>query len=648
MLHAIRMHWNLVCLGKQKNKSLVWKKGGPAAFFLRGLAICLAAIFAPHLAYASQASIAEQVASSALHAGLSKQPTWAALLHVASGKAYISDSGFLLSGNNFSLENELLATITLFYPARTRGEVDRPNLAVCRFPARYLWMRSQIDLPALPIAACEELNEFKKRAPADEISVVFASENLAQPASMMGHVFLKLSGLNEKQQQVRHAVSFITDAGGKNVAKLFFDSIVVGKQGFFTLGPYEEKLDVYLRTEQRSLWEYQLALSSVQRELVQAHLMELKQTRLSYFFQHYNCATVVDFILAVASGQPLPEDGLWITPKDVVKRLDARGLIQSSQILPPNRWIIRAISEQLTAAERERIQADVDNYRLPVAESKDLDEQFIHLQLAKAYHGYRVETKQADSLSAEMYSKALRALEYEKFPTMRLETTSFKNPIATPQDSQTEFGLQRREGGTFVRFGFTPVSHHLGDDNRQYFAENELLLLDFSILKELGSSKVALDQFVLYGAKSLIPHDAMSGGISGAFRLGITPQRDSDFLLRRNVFVEGAVGLTKRIGQDVDVFALAGAGMSAGRSGFNLYALPEVGLVVREVFDLKTLASVQLTANALGKNVRSTKYRFEQAKFFPNQNFSLHLTAELLTQSPHREHFVEFGVKYYF
>jgi hypothetical protein len=629
------------------NSAMSKKKGGEAAFFLRCIALLWAASSGLH---AQPTAIADSLSAQAISAGLAQQPTWAALLHVTNGAAHIQGTDFLLSSADFSLENELVATI-----ARLYGEPADAG-AVCRFPARYLWLRSQVALPALPIEACAELKEFKLRAPADKIAVVFASENLARPASMMGHVFFKLSGVNDKQQSVRHAVSFITDVGGDNVAKLFFDSIVVGKNGFFTLGPYEEKLDRYLRDEQRTLWEYELALTPMQRDLLQAHLIELKQTRLTYFFQSYNCATVVDFILAVTAMQSsadvasarVPDSGFWITPKDVIKRLAARGLIKSSQVLPPNRWVIRAISEQLTKAERRQIQADVESNAL-ATHGADTNAQFVRLHLAKAYAGYRAEfDPDSDSAQARAYRDALRRLEAEKFPGMRLETTSFKTPIATPQDSQAEFGMQRAGNQTFVRIGFTPASHHLSDDNRQYFAESELLLFDVSFLKDIASRKVVLDRFVLYSAKALLPNDAMSGGLSGAIRLGIAPQRDSHFRERYNAFIEGALGFTKRLGTDVDLFALAGAGLSGGRGGVNLYAQPEAGFVVREIFDLKTLASVQWAAQALGQGIVSRKYHFEQAKYFPGKNISLHLTGEWQQQQRFRAHFFELSARFLF
>jgi Domain of unknown function (DUF4105) len=621
----------------------VLKKGGySAAFFLQHLLICVAAIFcvAQKPAVAAENSVIENIFIDATAARLAEKPTWASLLHVADGKANIQNNDFLLSHANFSLQQELIATIRFLYGGAPAN--------VCRFPARYLWLRREIRVPALPIGSCTELTEFIQRAPADEIAVVFASENLAQPSSMMGHILLKLSGKNEMNNQVNHAVSFITDAGGINLPKLFFDSMVIGKAGFFTLAPYEEKLGLYLRDEQRSIWEVKLKLSAAQRELIQAHLIELKQTKLTYFFQKYNCATVIDFILSVGAGKQLTTTGLWLTPKDVVKRTQELGLIKESRVIPPNRWLIRALSEQLGAAERETIKQRVDRFEPLPSASQNESEDFIRLQLAKSYHAYRLETKQIAGARAQTYAAELNRLSEEKFGDKRLEATSFKNPIDTPQDSQVEFGVMHRDNSNYLRIGLTPASHRLEDDNRQYFGETELMLFDVSILKNVATKHAKLDRFSIYGAKSLIPRDDMSGGISGAIRIGLEQQRDANFYLSRTIYLGGSIGITKRIGSDVDLFALAGLGLSQRSGQLNFYAQPELGMIVREVFDMKSIFSVVMTANAFGDQSKYMKYRFVQSKFFARRNVSLHFTAESEQQKRKRESMLELSIKYLF
>lgn len=623
----------------------VLKKGGyQAAFFLQRIFLfCFTGVcLIHHCTFASTAITVEQIVTEAAKARLAEEPTWASLLHVADGKANIQNSDFLLSWPNFSLEQELSATIRFLYG----GNKTR----VCRYPARYLWIRKQIEAPELPIDACVELSEFKRRAPAHEIAVVFASENLAQPSSMMGHIMLKLSGASDEddKKQVEHAVSFITDAGGLNLPKLFYDSMVVGKAGFFTLAPYDEKLQLYLREEQRSIWEYALQLNPAQRELIQAHLIELKQSKLTYFFQNYNCATVVDFIISIGAGQQLPVEGFWLTPKDVVKRAQALGLIKESRVVPPNRWLIRAIGEQLEPAERNAIKQHVDRFEGLPSDSSNINTEFIRLQLAKAYHGYRIESSQVAGAHAEAYSDLLNQMSEKTFKDKRLEAISFKNPINTPQDSQFEFGILNRQHKNFLRLSFTPASHHLVDDNRQYFGESELLLFDISVLKNVSTREVELDRFTLYGAKSLISRDDMSGGVSGAIALGIEPQLDASFRRHQTTYLKGSLGITKRYWADIDITALMGLGTSFRSGQLNIYAQPEIGIIVRELFNMKLTASVAMMANALADQSRYLKYRVVQSKFFQKQNVSLHLTAEFEKQNRHHQHSLELSIKYLF
>jgi hypothetical protein len=124
------------------------RKGGSAVFFLRFIAL---AFVLCGVLRAQPTSPAQALSARALDAGLAHHATWAALLHVANGKPHITGADFLLSGAAFSLQNELAATLALFY-----GPSAAPA-AVCRFPARYLWLRSQLTLPELPIGACAEL-----------------------------------------------------------------------------------------------------------------------------------------------------------------------------------------------------------------------------------------------------------------------------------------------------------------------------------------------------------------------------------------------------------------------------------------------------------------------------------------------------------
>jgi hypothetical protein len=568
---------------------------------------------------------------------LAAHPTWAALLHVSEAKANIRSDSFLLSHADFSLANELRATLRLLY-------VDQSN-QVCRFPARYMWLRQELDLPALPIQNCAELQEFKARAPMQEIALAFASENLAQPSSMMGHVFLKLSGVDERGQNLEHAISFFTDAGGINIPKLFFDSMVIGKKGYFSLSPYQEKISLYLGEEQRSIWEYTLRLNQQQKDLIQAHLIELRQTDLVYFFQKYNCATVIDFILAIAASRTLDTNGFWLTPKDVVKRAHELDLIDSSRMMSPNRWLIRAVGEQFTSQERALIAQQVERQAVPSLTELDTNKTYLTLQLARAYQAYRNESTKEQSASAIAYVRNLEAIVKRDFPQHQLQVLDSKNPLETPQDSQVSIGFVRQDRESYARVTMTPTSHHLEDDNRHYFSETELLLFELSLLKNLRTRQLLIDKLTVYAAQSFIPFDSMSGGISGAIRMGIKPQFDAKFQAKKAAYLEGALGFTHRSGTDIDSFALLGLGMAWRNGQSQVYLQPEIGVIAREIFDMKSRVSVVLTSNIHGDHARNLHYRFVQSKYFQKESLSIHLSIDRFQQQKKRQNSYELSLK---
>lgn len=568
---------------------------------------------------------------------LAEHSVWSALLHVSDGKANIRSTSFLLSAADFSLTQELEATLKLLYSGDSKQ--------VCRFPARYLWLRAELNLPELALQACDDYQEFKMRAPADDITLAFASENLAQPSSMMGHIFLKLSGTDEGGRRLEHAISFFTDAGGINIPKLFFDSMVIGKTGYFSLSPYQEKMALYLGEEQRSIWEYSLRLSHFQKELIQAHLEELRQTELVYFFQKYNCATVIDFILSIAGSGTLKNNGFWLTPKDVVKRAKELNLIENSRLISPNRWLIRALGEQFDANERSSIQQQVQAHTIPLNAGIEADKAFMTLQLARAYQAYRNEMKTDDSVQGMAFEKTLTQVVRDKFPQHQLQVLEIKNPLETPQDSQIALGIVRQAKQSYARIYLTPASHHIHDDNRQYFSESELLLFDLTLLKNLQSQQLLIDKFTVYAAKSLIPYDAMSGGISGAIRVGMEAQYDAQFNARKTAYVEGALGFTTRGGQDLDGFALLGMGLGWRSGRTQLYVQPEVGVIAREIFDMKSRLSVLLKSNLTGDQARYVQYRLVQSKYLKGKDFSLQLSLDIYKLGGRHQHVYELSLK---
>lgn len=575
-------------------------------------------------AFALLCVAAAPVAAADLDA-LAAHPTWAALLHVRQGEPMVRDPAFLLTLSQFSPRAELLATVALLQSPDAEG--------VCRFPARYAWLRSQGAVPERSLAHCADLVEFNARAPMEQVSLVFASETLSQPSSMMGHVFLKLSGRDGAGVAREHAISFFTEPVTLNLPRLFWRSLVAGMPGFFTLGPYDEQVRSYVGREGRNLWEHPLRLDAAQRELLQAHLMELRPVRFTYYFQRYNCATLVEQVLAVVKPEILLQPGLWTTPKDVVRAAQRVGLLEPAQTLSAPRWTLHLLDQALTADDVAAVRQAVAEEYVPPAQAQDA-RGFLRQQAALALNQQWVSNGLRTPEVAAAYQ---RRLQDAAQADLTLSSNPALSPSAAPPDSQISVGVQRRDGDESVVVEFLPASHRLEDRNDMYFNESALRLFEVALAQSLRGRGARVERATVYAVESLLPRDRFSGGLSGRFKISHEPQAGGDLRSRGSFLIEGGLGLTQRIGRDFDVFALATAGLGA-RDGVYLYAQPSVGFVLRQVFDMKAVVTLSALHNGLGDGRTAREWQWTQVKYLkPNWTVAASYTLRQLGDQRQRQ-----------
>lgn len=534
---------------------------------------------------------------------LSQSPVWLALLHSDGLTSAISDPRFILSGKRFSPSQELSETLKFLYS----GDASH----VCRFPARYVWLKSQIDLPELDLSQCHDLQEFVKKAPVQNVSLVFASESLAQPASMMGHSFLKLSGQTTDGIEVSHAITFFTEAEGYNLPKLFLESTVLGKQGFFALSPFDEELNRYLKKEQRNVWFYDLALDASTRQLIQYHLQELKQTKLVYFFQSYNCATLLRHVLAL-SGQLPASPHLWVSPKDVVQDVSQAGLVQSVSVDSPSGWLVRVLSDQITPESSQEIAQQISQGRMDALQfAPNNDQDYLRFSLAQAYAKYlQLENPGTPSITQTVHQLAALGL----YPDKQLQTSVALNPANSPPDSQLSFSTGGEGASHRQRIALLPASHWLMDNNNAYTQETELQLMGVTAYID-QNQRVGLDRLTLYKMQSYTPYNPMVGGVSSKFLIqwGGSPFQAPN--ASKGWVLSSAVGRTYRVSKDVDWFSFAGFGYGENKSTSNLPLTIEVGAIIREVNNMKTVISYERRHDFFNQPLVKEQLQIDQSKY---------------------------------
>jgi hypothetical protein len=595
---------------------LASKSGFRAALFLMGLCACMSVVLAEEK-------------------NVSQSPVWLSLLHSDGVTSAISDPTFLLSGKNFSPRQELNETLSFLYS----GDPSH----VCRFPARYLWLKSQLDLPVLDVSQCHDLQEFLKKAPVQHVSLVFASESLAQPASMMGHSFLKLSGQTTDGIDVSHAITFFTEAEGYNLPKLFLESTVLGKQGFFALSPFDEELNRYLKKEQRKVWFYDLAMDAATRQLIQYHLQELKQTKLVYFFQSYNCATLLRHVLAL-SGQLPASPHLWVSPKDVVQDLSQAGLVQSVSVDSPSGWLVRVLSDQMPPDSSEAIAQQIRQGRIEALQfAPNNDQDYLRFSLAQAYASY-LQTEYPQTPFIAQTKHQLAALDL--YPDKQLQTSVALNPANSPPDSQWSFSTVGEGANHRQRIGLLPASHWLMDNNSAYTQETELQLMGVTAYID-QNQRVGLDRLTLYKMQSYTPYNPMVGGVSSKFLIqwGGSPFQPPN--ASKGWVLSSAVGRTYQVSKDVDLFGFAGLGYDANKSSDHLPLTVEVGAIVREVSNMKTVVSYERRHDFFNQPLVKEQLQIDQSKYVA-RDFTLFARLRQSLSGPIRFKEWELGFKQLF
>lgn len=270
--------------------------------------------------------------------------TWHNLLHY-DGQINLVADGFLLSAEYFSPKQELIASFNHLAEAKD-----------CRFIARKLFINQELKKRGirfqLPDVNCTDYTSYRAKVPAQELDLIFASEILDSPTSMLGHIFIKASGTNDKGVHVAHTLSFFNEIDTPNPVVLLNDALISGMPGYFIVHPFSESVNRYVIEEKRNLYTYELDTEQYRKDLLMAHLWELKQIKINYLFQSYNCATMALFLLGILQDDVTSEKGLWVTPLDVVKAAEKKGLITDYSGLFTPEYIAKVkqnSTEQLSA-----------------------------------------------------------------------------------------------------------------------------------------------------------------------------------------------------------------------------------------------------------------------------------------------------------
>jgi hypothetical protein len=198
--------------------------------------------------------------------------------------------------------------------------------AVCRFPARALWLKSQLDHDlVLADAQCPELDQWTRHNSVSSISVIFATGYLGNPASYYGHTLLKFNFRDDNTQGSLMDLSLNYGAIVENdddPVTYIVKGIFGGYDGGFSHINFYFHNHNYGENELRDMWEYQLELPQQAVDMIAAHAWEVLGKRYTYYFFRRNCAYRMAEILEVVDGLSIAADWRpWTIPQSLTQSL---------------------------------------------------------------------------------------------------------------------------------------------------------------------------------------------------------------------------------------------------------------------------------------------------------------------------------------
>jgi hypothetical protein len=465
------------------------------------------------------------IVASARELGLAKSLGWQRLVHYRPdrwGHPVSEVDGqefFLAPTGRHDPQAELEATLMAFL-APVGADADAH--ALCRFPARRRWLDERLHFEGrLHAPSCPALARYVAALDPESVTVVYSANYLNNPASAFGHTFLRLrkrrpADATEPSERLDYGIDHIALTDTNNPFLYAFKGLTGLFQGRLRFHSFEYKMREYGNYEARDLWEYDLALTSDEVNLLALHLWELAATHVDYYYLTKNCSYyVLAAIEAVAPRLDLIS-GLHavVLPKDTIRALfTAPGLVRRIEYRPSLRSKFRAQVARLGPEEKDLAQRLTLDPTAPIPVDFSVNEAVAALDTAVLILDARF-AKELDSghdanvVAAKSWLARRRALLSTSLPPPAL--------VPPPKDKAPErghgsirvtlgTGITTQYGDSFGTLGYRLALHDLADPPDGEPELSQVQFLDAHVRYDIARRALSLDSLTFADVLALNP-----------------------------------------------------------------------------------------------------------------------------------------------
>ncbi len=448
---------------------------------------------------------------------------WRYMLHFkkdAHKSTVEKDAPFFLAKDGYKNPySELVKTVDTFMNPSSEGIKQRGH-PQCLFPARFHYLKSLGLLSDVEEIRCNGLNEWIAELGFDEIHLVHASQFISNPASVMGHTFIKVvnsRSVNFLNFYIGYAAEMDEDVG---MLDYIHKGLMGGFTGVFSQGPFYEKVHEYSQIEKRDIWEYKLKLNQEQR-LKFAYLLweSVYNIEQNYFFMDENCSYMSIAILqAIFPDKKLIADlNLYVVPHETIKLLEKNELIESSQGRPSIRKMLRARFKNLSSKQKATVLGIIKTNEIKSLDAETADTVLDYFSL-KRHNNMGVLSPDDNRLNQKVLV-ARSTLSSSEAPIVQLS-----NPANSHGEYHFEAGQLKLER-EYLLLGFRPGIHNFMDKGSGFLENSSFSFLELYIKAQ--ENGVSLHKFNLFNIMNNVPTTAIDPMWSWGSRLSISRDIDS-------------------------------------------------------------------------------------------------------------------------
>ncbi|MDY0403691.1 MAG: DUF4105 domain-containing protein [Sulfurovum sp.] len=502
---------------------------------------------------------------------LASDKTWRNLLHYEkqTGKSAILTQAFFLSENGESdPQEELRATIDGYDQPFSKNPDKHPR---CRYPARYLWLSRKIPLDGyekIP-KECKRLDAWELPQNAHSISVVFVSGFLGNPASAFGHSFIKVN--EEGDDHAMNDLMNTTISYGAilpekySMTSYIFNGITGGYRAKYSDKYYYMDAMVYSNSEFREMWDYELKLSSFQKDLLLLHFWELSDREFGYYFFNRNCGYKVSELLEMVYEEDVIDHAqVWYAPVETFHKIEemnqAHEIIDEIRYIPSAQQQVYAKYKGLNEREKEIVETMIGNALTSIPKADDNISTLSKVKIIDfvlLFHQYKYPTEDKKYTEEALRERQELMISRLALPIMDYNETL---PIQKPPISQSVktslialSGIKREKRESVV-LRFSPfIIEKLGDN---HLDGDHLAILDTELAFEKGSILLRrLDAVNILRLKTQEISFDTDNPFSWSLRVG------TEKVVKRDYLVDGGIGYAWNLHRQVKGYLMLNASL---------------------------------------------------------------------------------------